>query len=84
MLGLVEVGIEIERWGQAPSGFGQEESMIAQVIVAISNGDVESHATVELLKIRGDVIFRSLSMEEFCQLQIAHAFALASRRFINI
>lgn len=51
MLGLVDVRIDIERRGEAPPCPAQNEAVIAQVIVAIANGDVERHAPKQLRQV---------------------------------
>jgi hypothetical protein len=63
MLSFFNVGIHIKCGRKPPSTGGQDEAVVSQMIVPIPDGDIERHASKELLEIGPDR-WRSLADAE--------------------
>jgi len=72
MLCFVNVGIYIKRRRKPPPARGQNEAVVSQVIIPITNSDIEGNAPKELLEIGRNVGARSPSghSQQFWQVEI--------------
>jgi hypothetical protein len=56
MFGFFNVWIDIKRRRKPPPARGQNEAVVSQVIVPISNSDIEGNPSKKLLEIGRDVL----------------------------
>jgi hypothetical protein len=76
MFRFFNVGIHIKRGRKPPPAHGKNEAMVSQVIVPISNSDIEGNAPKELLKIARDIFPRAPMIQKFSHFEITCSLAL--------
>jgi hypothetical protein len=76
MFGFFSVGIYIKRRRKPPPARGQNEAVVSQVIIPISDSDIKGNAPKELLEIGLNVLLRTPMMQKFGHVEITCSFAM--------